>query len=465
MKWIARADTWVAALPEQSYVVRRFLREKDTTETPSIMGTTCRVVLAWARSLFARLRLERVFASSIFANPVFWCILTVTLAPFLPTMIVLGLALVGYGSFAIALLCKKEMTAGRGTDVKYLYFYALAYALATALSIGRGGSLSISALIVIFTLFPIVILYAIETRNAFRALVGLMVFSGAMVALVGLYQYFIIRSPGSDAWVDGNMFNIAVRAYSTFQNPNILGAYLLLMIPFAGGALLAVRERALRLMILGATLLMGVALILTFSRGAYLGALVAVGLFLILLDRRLIFLGIFGLIVAAVLMPDAILMRFLSIGDMGDTSTTYRVSIWLGTLDMVRDYWLVGIGPGLDTWRLVYPLYAFAATIAHHSHNLFLQILVETGVVGMVLFLCILYHFYKTAFISLSSFGGETRIFAIASISAMTGFLAMGVGDYALYNYRLRLLFWVVLGLGLLNRKLADTLADRKGSA
>ena len=39
--------------------------------------------------------------------------------------------------------------------------------------------------------------------------------------------------------------------------------------------------------------------------------------------------------------------RFTSIGDMTDGSTTYRVSIWLGTLDMLKHYWLCGIGPGM----------------------------------------------------------------------------------------------------------------------
>src|SRR5699024_991064 len=83
-------------------------------------------------------------------------------------------------------------------------------------------------------------------------------------------------------------------------------------------------------------------------------------------------------------LPESIINRFASIGDMGDSSTSYRVYIWMGTLNMLKDFWLSGIGMGSEAFTAVYPFYSYNAVVAPHSHNLFLQILVEAGVVGIV---------------------------------------------------------------------------------
>ena len=64
----------------------------------------------------------------------------------------------------------------------------------------------------------------------------------------------------------------------------------------------------------------------------------------ILFDKRLIWLGIIALIAAPFVLPQTILERFMSIGNMQDTSTSYRVYIWLGTIAMLKDYFFCGIG-------------------------------------------------------------------------------------------------------------------------
>ena len=74
--------------------------------------------------------------------------------------------------------------------------------------------------------------------------------------------------------------------------------------------------------------------------------------------------------------------RFASIGNLGDSSTSYRVYIWMGTLAMLKDYWMCGIGPGDAAFNLVYPKYSYSGIVAPHAHNLFLQIVCDAGVVA-----------------------------------------------------------------------------------
>ncbi|MEG1880576.1 MAG: O-antigen ligase family protein, partial [Oscillospiraceae bacterium] len=163
-------------------------------------------------------------------------------------------------------------------------------------------------------------------------------------------------------------------------------------------------------------------------------------------------LALIALPFVPMLLPESIINRFASIGDMKDSSTSYRVFIWIGTLAMMKDYWLSGIGMGSDAFSAVYPFYSYNAIVAPHAHNLFLQILVESGAVGILAFLAILFVFYKKLMVGHKYGGGKgsplsTMIVAIGA--GVTGFLAQGMFDNCFYNYRVMMVFWTVLAIGI----------------
>ena len=202
---------------------------------------------------------------------------------------------------------------------------------------------------------------------------------------------------------------------------------------------------------------MTICLILTYSRGCYLGLLFGAAVFLVLYDKRFIWLGIIGLILLPFILPDTIINRFMSIGDMSDSSTSYRVYIWLGTIAMLKDYWLCGIGPGIDAFNLVYPAYAFNSISAPHSHNLFLQIICDAGIIGFAIFVAVIYQYYKASFASLKKEKDKkARVYNIAGASAVTAFMVQSMTDYTFYNYRVMFLFWAVLAVGILFTKFSD---------
>ena len=64
------------------------------------LWTLFRDGLSW---LYDKLRLERLFAGSVFGKTWFWCVLPAALAPLAPTMAVLGLSLVGFCAVLLAL--------------------------------------------------------------------------------------------------------------------------------------------------------------------------------------------------------------------------------------------------------------------------------------------------------------------------------------------------------------------------
>lgn len=436
----------------RSVLVNRFLliKKSEPYSENSIFTRIFYWLLGVSRALTHALKLDKVFNGSIFAKPWLWCGITAATAPILPTKAVIALVVMGFISLFLDMSVDRKRLLVFFPINKYIWMYALVYVLAVFASVSRSDSLYVGMVTVCFVAFFIVFTNSIGTRRQLKGIVIAMVWAGLIVAAVGIIQ-FMFPDSFSQSWMDEDMFDYSLRVYSTLQNPNVLGEYFLLIIPFAFASLLTARSRQGKVFYTFAFLVMLVCLVLTYSRGSYVGIIIAAAVFLILLDRRFIFPGILLAVIVFFALPATFVSRIMSIGDMSDTSTSYRVFIWLGTLAMLRDYWFCGVGPGQGAFMKVYPVYAYSAISAPHAHNLFLQITCDTGISGLLLFIAIIYQYFKNMISSLRRKGDpEGRIFVIAGITSILGFSVQSMTDYTFYNYRVMLLFWIVLGIGLL---------------
>ena len=115
---------------------------------------------------------------------------------------------------------------------------------------------------------------------------------------------------------------------------------------------------------------------------------------------------------------------------------------------MLKDYWLCGIGLGTDAFNMIYPHYAYASIVAPHSHNLYLQLVVENGIIGLVAFLVIMIAYFRTV---ISTIIRQQRNLCKAIITALAagllGYLVQGLFDNVWYNYRVFYMFFAMLGL------------------
>jgi putative inorganic carbon (HCO3(-)) transporter len=397
--------------------------------------------------LFLRLHLDKLLSGSLFLHPMLFVAAAILLAPLVPTMVVLGLVAGGFFSLLLSWGMGRERLSGDPLSI-YVLLYAAIYLYATFTSVSLSGSLFPGLLTAAFVLFYFVTVSCDWTYQRLRQLVSGIVLVGLLVSAYGFYQ-LLFPTQFRSVWTDTDMFStITFRVYSTLENPNVLGEYLLLVIPFAVALLLTADSWKKRVLWLGACGVLVVCLVVTYSRGCYLGLLFAAVIFLVLLDRRFLILGIVAVALSPLYLPESVLTRFTSIGDMADSSTSFRVYIWMGTLAMLKDYWFCGVGPGTEAFNLVYPNYAYSAIEAPHSHNLYLQTLCDTGVVGLGLFLMLLVCAYRMLFTGIRRTTDRScRIFQIAGVAALSGFLLQSMTDYTFYNYRVMFLFWAVLGL------------------
>lgn len=329
-----------------------------------------------------------------------------------------------------------------------LFFIVLCYSTLTSYFIR--DSINVLVVHTLMLAFYFVLTRTINSRYKLYLLIVLLVVSASVTSLYGVYQYFG-GAATTEAWVDTTMFeDIQSRAGSTFSNPNILGEYLIMMIPLAL-SLLWYRKKFIYKGIFAAMLgLMGICMVLTFSRGAWLGLIVALVGFSVVRDKRLFALAIIGLFIMPFVLPPSVINRFTSIGNLADTSSSYRMSILLGSLRMAQDYWISGIGLGSQAFKAIYPKYSLAAAYAHHSHNVYIQVILEMGVAGALVFMLIILVFIRA---TLAHQSKAKDVFLstvmLAACAGIIGYLVQGLVENIWYNYRVLQTFWVVLAVGL----------------
>ena len=178
-----------------------------------------------------------------------------------------------------------------------------------------------------------------------------------------------------------------------------------------------------------------VALGLTYVRGAWLAfAAGALGCTLGT-RRRLAALG--GLTVVAVAMlvlSPGVLPRARTLGDPLDESTRDRLIMLRVGLRMARDHPVTGIGPGQV--KHLYPVYVGPDVLRRrtgHLHDTPLQILVERGLPGLLLWGWIFAAFFRRAARTLGRLtpeAGEDRALVLGSIMAIAAFLVGGLTEY-----------------------------------
>ena len=453
-RWLAAAGRWMGGQWERSRVVQAFLNPSERGQALSEAS-----VFAWLWSrvhaltcwLYEKLRLEKLLEGSVFTRLWFWCMLPVALGALLPTMVVAAMEAVAVCSLLLNFARSRERKLVYSPINKYVMLYCVVYAAGTLASVTPRESLPIGLLTVFFTAFALVPVNSVDSRAGLEQMVKLMVLGGVLVSLYGIIQYVFRIGYQSAAWVDSSMFSgIEFRVSSTLENPNMLGQYLVLMIPLGGACLLNAKGKKRRWFWLGCCGVLCACMLLTFSRGAWLALLCAGLVFVILLKPQLLALAPVALVALYFVLPDTIVQRFTSIGNLGDRSTSYRVSIWMGSLRMLKDYWLCGVGPGNAAFNTVYPTYSYDSIVTPHSHNLLLQITADAGIVALILF-CVLLFWYVRGLCAAAhkERDGKGRLLQVAFLSGVAGFMVQAMTDYSFYNYRVMFLFWAYLALGM----------------
>jgi O-antigen ligase len=327
-----------------------------------------------------------------------------------------------------------------------------------------------------------------------RALAAVLL-AGLAEAGVGLYQSLSLAGPEGFLLFGGS----SLRAFGTFDQPNPFAGYLGLIIPLAFGLVLGLigggvvlrpqqveageaqaphqraRSRigavvrqygflALALAALGAATL---ALFYSLSRGAWIAVAAALVVTTIIRTKRAAAFALAGAVLLALvvllgqlnLIPDIVSERFNGVGDYfgfvdvrgvavndANFAIVERMAHWEAALGMFDDHPLLGVGIG--NYAAVYPAYA----LPHwddplgHAHNYYLNVLAESGLVGLGAYLVMWSAIFWAGWRAVRSTRGLGQCIAAGAFGVMVALSVHNLFDN-LFVHSMQIQVGLTLGL------------------
>ncbi|MEK7325835.1 MAG: O-antigen ligase family protein, partial [Chloroflexota bacterium] len=247
------------------------------------------------------------------------------------------------------------------------------------------------------------------------------------------------------------------RIRSVFGSPNNLGLFLGRALPISVAVALMSRHRARRALYALAALVIGIAIILTFSKGALLlGVPISLSVVIIFWGGRRAVAALAGL--AAVggltLIPLSRHPRFADLLNLSSGTSFIRIQLWRSALKMFADHPILGVGLDnfLYAYRGKYILpEAWEEPNLPHAHNIFLDALTRLGVLGFAALVAMLVSFFMVGADCIRETtrqaNRDLRALTIGLIASMVNMLAHGLVDTGYWFVDLAFVFMMALGL------------------
>jgi O-antigen ligase len=207
--------------------------------------------------------------------------------------------------------------------------------------------------------------------------------------------------------------------------------------------------------------LMGLSLLLTYSRGSMAGLAVALGLVGAMRYRKLLLLLVAAAILILLLPPTQVYVTRLIEGLQGqDLATQMRFGEYKDAFILISRYPVLGVGftgtPDIDLYLGVSSLYLLIAE--------------QVGLVGLFLFLVVVVTFFVVTVRAWRRLprGQAVEGYLLAYQAALAGALVGGIFDHFFFNIdfiHLVALFWLVMGLGVAAARLASVEARASSEA
>jgi len=357
-----------------------------------------------------------------------------------------------------------------------------------ATTIGLAGTLSLdpnSTRLVLVQLATLLIYFAatlvfVDTPHRLQLLVRTITIFGFLLAILGLSQSF--TSPTKVYWF--RELNQST-AFGPFINRHHFAGYMELTIALPLGLLFAgAVDKEKRIIYLFVAGLMGVALVMTASRGGII-SLVAEIFFLMIVtaiwrkpsERRrktkhrfrfvLGRLGMTGALLVALFLGVVLLGGEFSINRFIDSvntddPTTGRAHFWSVTLDIIKAH--PYLGTGLGAFGVIYTKYDTRNGLyrLEQAHNDYLQVLSDAGIIGALLAFSFVALLFWKAISRAHSRDDFRRGVALAALSGCFAVLVHSFFDFTLHTTSNALLFLVLAALATLNGRVEDAPARRK---
>jgi len=295
-------------------------------------------------------------------------------------------------------------------------------------------------------LFYLVLDLARDANKIKKYLVWL--FSAAcLLAILGFLQYIFLPDFSFMAAASGWDPHVK-RLLSTWFDPNLIGGFFVFILSFAISFLLYGKERKTKIILLALIVVLGSALILTYSRSAFLALLVSLFVLGILKSKKLLFVGLIALII--LIGVSGRLQARLAGATRIDVMAEHRLASWKNTWEISRSHLFLGVG--FNTFKYAQLASGAIGPQASHSDfgsdSSFLTILATTGVFGLIIYLWLALAIFKIAFQAFRQSDNRlANALGLGLIAGMAGLVIHSQFTNSLLYGHLMAAIWIFAGL------------------
>jgi len=243
-------------------------------------------------------------------------------------------------------------------------------------------------------------------------------------------------------------FDFTKRIYSTWPDLNILAGYYLVVFMILVSFVMNEKKRKQKIFYFISLFILLFAIFLTQTRGIWLSIIFAIMIYMF--KRPKLFIPISILILAiSLLFADIIMARFLTIKNFSeDLSSIGRLQAWIGTLALLKTNYLSGYGFNSFLY-LRDSVYGFYLVPVIHSHNTYLNNILEMGLIGATIYYSFYYRAIYYAFrYGKVSFDNRYKKFADGIFLSLIGFLvAFFFEPYFSVFSSSAIVLWLLIGI------------------
>lgn len=306
----------------------------------------------------------------------------------------------------------------------------------------------------VFGIFLAALLTYIDTSKRLRKIVWLITIFGFIFAFFAILQN--VLSPNKIYGIYAPKY---AQTFGSFVNRHNFAAFMEMTIAVPLGMLFAgTINKDKRLLVITAVGLMGIALILSGSRGG-LVALLAEVFFLLILTVETRSYGQLALKIGfAVLLVATIVTGAILIGGessltriaetaASDDITTRRTHIWSVTLSVIKSAPL--FGTGLGGFSAAYTNFDTLNGMerVEQAHNDYLQILTDAGVIGLTIAAFFVFKLFKTGLRNAKHGNKFRRGIAVGALAGCFAILVHSLFDFVLHTTAITYLFITLVAL------------------
>jgi O-antigen ligase len=264
----------------------------------------------------------------------------------------------------------------------------------------------------------IIVVILLQKGRTLRWVLWALLISGIFLGTLSVYQY------ATDSF-DSNFGGFAVSGYhqiigdqdeyrvgGPIGDPNFFAQIMVVLVPISLERFLHEKKTSLKLLASLALVLSVSCVILSYSRGGFLAMAVVLMAFFFMYPPRSYYIPfiIITVLVMTLFLPPSYLDRILTLGDLLQANNSLRVnelsfrgrlSENLAAWEMIRTHPIFGVG--LNSYGYLFGQYAQIHGIAlvaaeREPHNLYLEVLAETGIVGFILFMVLIGTTFRTIY-------------------------------------------------------------------